>query len=102
MPSCNTYRLTWVSLTLDVGYLLLALLCPRNCRSLNVGLLFSAASPDLRCVVLSCCYVCLFATPWTVAPQAPLSMGVLQVRILEWVAMPSSRGDRTQVTHIGG
>ena len=21
MPSCNTYRLTWVSLTLDVGYL---------------------------------------------------------------------------------
>ena len=23
--------------------------------------------------------------------QAPLSMGILQVRILEWVAMPSSR-----------
>ena len=22
MPSCNTYHLTWVSLTLDVGYLL--------------------------------------------------------------------------------
>ena len=22
MPSCNTYRLTWVSLTLDEGYLL--------------------------------------------------------------------------------
>ena len=22
MPSCNTYRLTWVSLTLDMGYLL--------------------------------------------------------------------------------
>ena len=21
MPSCNIYRLTWVSLTLDVGYL---------------------------------------------------------------------------------
>ena len=21
MPSCNTYRLPWVSLTLDVGYL---------------------------------------------------------------------------------
>ena len=33
----------------------------------------------------------LFATPWTVAPQAPLSMGILQARILEWVAMPSSR-----------
>ena len=32
-------------------------------------------------------------TPWTVACQAPLSMGILQVRILEWVAMSSSPGD---------
>ena len=30
--------------------------------------------------------------PWTVAYQAPLSMGILQARILEWVAMPFSRG----------
>ena len=29
---------------------------------------------------------------WTVARQAPLSMGILQERTLEWVAMPSSRG----------
>ena len=29
---------------------------------------------------------------WTVAYQAPLSMGILQARILEWIAMPSSRG----------
>ena len=28
----------------------------------------------------------------TVACQAPLSLGILQVRILEWIAMPSSRG----------
>ena len=27
-----------------------------------------------------------------VACQAPLSMGILQARILEWVAMPFSRG----------
>ena len=33
-----------------------------------------------------------FVTPWTVACQASLSMGILQARILEWVAMPSSRG----------
>ena len=33
-----------------------------------------------------------FATPWTVAGQAPLSMGILQERTLEWVAMPSSSG----------
>ena len=37
-------------------------------------------------------HVRLFATPWTVAHQALLSMGILQARILEWVAMPSSRG----------
>ena len=34
----------------------------------------------------------LCATLWTVACQAPLSMGILQARILEWVAMSSSRG----------
>ena len=32
---------------------------------------------------LSC--VRLFVTPWIVARQAPLSMGILQARILEWV-----------------
>ena len=33
----------------------------------------------------------LFATPWTVAQQAPLS-GVFQARIQEWVSIPFSRG----------
>ena len=33
----------------------------------------------------------LCLTPWTIALQAPLSMGILQARILVWVAMPSSR-----------
>jgi len=33
-----------------------------------------------------------FATPWSVAVQTPLPMEILQARILEWVAMPSSRG----------
>ena len=36
-------------------------------------------------------WVQLFVTLWTIVPQAPLSMGILQARILEWVAMPSSR-----------
>ena len=31
-------------------------------------------------------------TLWTAAHQAPLSMGILQARILEWVAMLASRG----------
>ena len=48
----------------------------------------------------------LFSTPWTVTCQALLSMGVLQARTLEWVAMPSSRGssqprDWTQVSCTG-
>ena len=33
----------------------------------------------------------LFATPWSIACLAPLSMGILQARILEWLAIPSSR-----------
>ena len=36
------------------------------------------------------CFSCvqLFVTPWTAAHQAPLSMGILQARILEWVVSP--------------
>ena len=44
-----------------------------------------------------------FAIPWTAAHQAPLS-GIFQARILEWVAISSSRGSfqpRDQ-THISG
>ena len=37
-------------------------------------------------------HVWLFANPWTVAHQAPLSKGILQAGILEWVAIPYSRG----------
>ena len=44
------------------------------------------------CVLSYFSHVWLFATHWTVAHQAPLFKGFLQARILEWVAMPSSRG----------
>ena len=52
------------------------------------------------CAVLS--HIWLFVTL-----QAPLSIGILQARILKWVAMPSSRAssqpnDRTQVSYIAG
>ena len=40
----------------------------------------------------------LLVTPWTAAHQPPLSMGILQVRIPESVAMPSSR-DSSQPRH---
>ena len=56
-------------------------------------------------LVLGC--VQLFVTPWTVACQGPLSMGIIQARILEWVAMPSSRGsaqprDQSQISRTAG
>ena len=45
---------------------------------------------SMLCYAKSLSCVLLFETPWTVAHQAPLSMNILQARILEWVAMPSS------------
>ena len=60
------------------------------------------------------CFICMLrsvvsdsVTPWASTRQAPLSMGILQARILEWVAMPSSKGssqprDRTQISCIAG
>ena len=57
------------------------------------------------CLVAQLCLT--LCIPWTAAHQDPLSMRILQARILEWVAMPSSRGssqprDQTLVSHITG
>ena len=52
---------------------------PRGQRELTV----------LCCVTQPCLTLC---DTWTAAHQARLSIGVLQARLLEWVAMPSSRG----------
>ena len=54
------------------------------------------------CLVAQLCMT--LVTLWTVALLAPLSMGILQARILEWVAIPSPRGssrpgDGTPVSH---
>ena len=50
MPSCNTYRLTWVSLTLDVGYLFTAAPAKRSRCSLpwTKGYLLTTTHPDLE------------------------------------------------------
>ena len=50
-------------------------------------------------------HVWLFATPWSL-PGSSLH-GTVQARVLDWVAMPSSRGssparDQTRVSHIAG
>ena len=60
---------------------------------------FSPTLPYSKFLALKPCVLCLvaqrvqlFATPWTVAHQAPLSMGILPARVLEQVAIPFSRG----------
>ena len=66
----------------------------------------------VRVCVCVCVCVCVLshplmshsATTWTVVSQAPLSIGILQERILEWVALPLSRGSsqpRDQI-HVSG
>ena len=51
---------------------------------------FSERHMEMHACMLSC--VWLFATPQTVAHQAPLSMEFSRERILEWVAISFSRG----------
>ena len=65
-------------------------------------------------VVVLCCAVLShsvvpdsFEIPWNAARQAPLSIGILQAKVLEWVALPFSRRssqlrDQIQVSHIAG
>ena len=69
---------------------------------------FSECRPAPLCLCVhaksleSCPNLC---NPVDCAPQVPLSMGILQERILEWVVMPSSRGSsqpryRSSVSYI--
>ena len=56
-------------------------------------------------VLRHCSRAWLFVTLWTVAYQAPLSVGCSRQKILGWVAMPSSRGssqprDQAQVSYV--
>ena len=51
-------------------------------------------------------HVQLFVTPWTTTHQAPSVHGIILARILEWVAIFSSRGssqprDQTSISCIG-
>ena len=57
------------------------------------------------CLVTQLCLT--LCHPMALAQQAPLSMAIPQATILEWVAMPSSRGssqprDQTQISRIMG
>ena len=92
--------------------------CPSPTLSLIPFLFSRALSPtwwlqfhqpnvNLHLWAYSLSPVWLFATSWTAPRQAPLSMRFLQARILEWVAMLSSRGssqsrDRTHISCTAG
>ena len=61
-------------------------------------LIYGSMQFIVKCIIPGSLHVCmlscfspvwLFATLWTVACQASLSMRILQARILNWVAMPS-------------
>ena len=69
--------------------------------------LFSEVFPEWVNKVKSLSHVWLSVTSWTVACQAPPSMGFFQARILEWVASSFSKGssqprDQTQVSNTAG
>ena len=80
---------------------------PKLNSLINIKYLTASVGWEFLYRIAVLCLVQFFATPWTVAHQAPLSMGILQAGILEWVAMPCSRRssqprDGTQVSCIAG
>ena len=115
---CTTSSL-FIHLSMEVYFHVLAIV---NRAVMNIGIHVS-----LWIIVLSrympgsgpgeshvCVYGCLVAQlcltlcdPMDCSPPGSSVHGILQARILEWVAMPSSRGsswprDGTQVSHIAG
>ena len=70
MPSCDTYHLTWVSVTLDVGVSLHG--CSSKAQplllTLDEGYLLTATVPDLQCGI---------APLGLPAPAQPLLLGLL-------------------------
>ena len=69
--------------------------------------IFQARVLEWGAIAFSSCYsrVQFFVTQWTIALQAPLSMEILQVRILKWVVMPrgsSPLQDWTRVSCLAG
>ena len=66
------------------------------CVSCLAGRFFTTEPPGKPnyyiCMLSRFSHAQLFATPWTVVYQAPMSRGFPQARILEWVTVPSYRG----------
>ena len=104
MASSVQWTWTWADSRRWWGTGGLAFCNPCSCKGRNTTWRLNS-SPILRCALPSLGHVWLFATPWPVAHQAPLFMGILQARIRQWLAMPSCLGsskprDQTQVCSI--
>ena len=103
-PACRTRGLAiwtiWSSKPYNIGGI-----CGGNCLWLKEPPKWRCLAPrPYACVLRHFSRVWLSVTPWTAAHQAPLSLGILQARILEWVAVPSSRGPsrpRDCISHQG-
>ena len=105
--SLSLWRCLW--LCLSEGLRQLCLLVVQGDNSLLWWWWWTHSTNLLRwwwwCLVPKLCPT--LATPWTVACQVPLSMGIIQSRILEWVVISFSRGSSqprnwTQVSCIAG
>ena len=94
--NCMFHQLCLLSLALD-SYSQLSPGQPQGFLQFNMSKNGSIRSFKLLLrvkffVVQLLSHVWLFATPWTIACQALLSMGFPKARILEWVAISFSRG----------
>ena len=101
---CVTGQIKWLGGSLQWGG---AVCCPWGRGS-------TAASPQFQFPLDPCVRVCLVAQSCLTlcdsrycSPPGSSVHGILQARLLEWVAMPSSRGssqprDGIQVSHIAG
>ena len=82
------------------------LLCLLHCRQILYH--SHQGSPTRECVLMLLIVFDSLRPPGSEAQEAPLSMGILQARILKWVVMPSSSrwssqpSDQTQVFPIAG
>ena len=68
--------------------------CHLQQHGLDINILSEVSRTEKdHAISLICLVSCvrLFAALWTVAHEAPLSLRIVQARILEWVAMPSSK-----------
>ena len=93
-------RIEWVDTEMSLGKPL-----PRLSRRGHLNTIFTLFFSVVCYAVFVLCTL-----DSLLACQAPLSMGILQARILEWLAIPSSTGfsqprsnwDRTQISHTAG